>query len=512
MQPQLDLFNLAETPKAAPASKVPKAGEPVEKLPILDLTAPAAVPSPSVAVREEEPSVLTVSQLTRSIRSLIESQVGEVWVEGEVSNLRKQSSGHQYFTLKDSASQLACVLFSGNAAGLRGLKLADGQHVQAFGQVTVYEARGQYQMIVRLVQNRGEGVLQARYEALKRKLEAEGLFASERKRPLPRFPSCVGVVTSPTGAALRDFLNVLHRRHPGISVLISPVRVQGTGAAKEIAQAIREFNEPSRHNLPEVDVIVVTRGGGSIEDLWEFNEEEVARAIAASSIPVLSAIGHEIDFTIADFAADLRAPTPSAAAEILAADRLEVLDWLRQRATRIRHAVKNRLELLTTHIRALAGSSAFREPFRRLEELQQTLDRHDEALARCSETTVERGRNTLHRLTARLDTQSPAGMVEKTRLHSRWLKQKLDEQTRRLLLAWTTRLDRARGVLEALSPQGTLARGYTITLGPEGSPLTRAAQVAAGATLRTRFADGEVESFSAAQLTPPGGKDKKGAS
>ena len=277
-----------------------------------------------------EPRVHTVTEVTRRLRELIEREMGELWVEGEISNLRRQSSGHQYFTLKDDSCQLPCVLFSATAATLHGIKLADGQRVQVLGLISVYEPRGQYQMIVRLMQGRGAGALQARFEALKRKLAAEGLFESARKRALPRFPRRVGLVTSPTGAAIRDFLKVLHRRHPGIEVLIYPVRVQGRGASLEIAQAIRDFGFWSRIGLPEVDVIVVTRGGGSIEDLWEFNEEIVARAIAASPIPVLSAIGHEIDFTIADFVADLRAPTPSAAAEILAADRLEVLARLRQ--------------------------------------------------------------------------------------------------------------------------------------------------------------------------------------
>ena len=210
---------------------------------------------------------------------------------------------------------------AGPPPALHRIQLADGQCVQVLGLISVYEPRGQYQMIVRLVQARGAGTLQAKFEALKRKLAAEGLFESARKRPLPRFPRRLGLVTSPTGAAIRDFLKVLHRRQPGIEILIYPVRVQGRGASLEIARAIREFGDRSRGRLPAVDVIVITRGGGSIEDLWEFNEEIVARAIAASPVPVLSAIGHEIDFTIADFVADLRAPTPSAAAEILAADR-----------------------------------------------------------------------------------------------------------------------------------------------------------------------------------------------
>ncbi|HEY5743525.1 MAG TPA: exodeoxyribonuclease VII large subunit, partial [Terrimicrobiaceae bacterium] len=281
------------------------------------------------------PKIHTVTELTRRVREMIERGIGEVWVEGEISNHRRQTSGHHYFTLKDNNCQLQCVLFSGTAAAFRELKLVDGQCLQALGMLSVYEPRGQYQMIVRLVQGRGAGTLQAKFEALKQKLAAEGLFAPARKRPLPRFPRRVGLVTSPTGAAIRDFLKVLHRRHPGIEVLIHPVRVQGRGASWEIARAIRDFGDWHKTDLLEVDVIVLTRGGGSIEDLWEFNEEIVARAIAASPIPVLSAIGHEIDFTISDFVADLRAPTPSAAAEILAADRLEVLIHLKENLSRL---------------------------------------------------------------------------------------------------------------------------------------------------------------------------------
>ena len=283
----------------------------------------------------EETTVLSVWELTRSIRSLLESEVGTVWVEGEISNYRRQSSGHQYFTLKDERSQLPCVLFRGSNNLLTGPALADGLHVQARGEVTVYELRGQYQMIVQAVQPRGVGALQARFEALKRRLDAEGLFDAARKKPLPGFPVAVGIVTSPTGAALQDMLNILKRRAPWLRVVVHPVRVQGAGASLEIAEAIREFNlwaegagGPTHAGRPVVDLIVVARGGGSIEDLWEFNEEIVARAIAASGLPVVSAVGHEIDFTIADFAADLRAPTPSAAAELIAPDTAELLRQL----------------------------------------------------------------------------------------------------------------------------------------------------------------------------------------
>lgn len=440
-----------------------------------------------------EPAVLSVSELTRRVRGLLEDGFGAVWVEGEVSNLRKQSSGHQYFTLKDAGSQLSCVLFSRTAAGLRGIALSDGQNVQVFGEISVYEPRGQYQMIVKRVQNRGEGALQAKFEALKHKLAAEGLFETARKRPLPRFPRRIGLVTSPTGAAIRDFLNVLHRRHPGIEVVINPVRVQGRGAAAEIARAVGEFGEMESHGLPAVDVIVLTRGGGSLEDLWEFNEEVVARAIAASPVPVVSAVGHEIDFTIADFAADLRAPTPSAAAELLAADRVEVLARLRQDAARITRACRSHLDLTRSRLETLAGSAVLREPARRVREMQQTLDRAADALPQAARLTVERRRATLDRTAARLAALFPGHALAETRLQCRIILQRLGEPIRRELAARRARLDRAAGVLGSLNPDATLARGFTITMDETGRPLTSAAQVVPGRTLRTRFHDGEVE-------------------
>src|SRR5256714_5074086 len=259
--------------------------------------------------------VLTVSELTRSIRGTLEVKFNAVWVQGEVSNYKAHPNGHQYFTLKDARTQIACVIWRDTMAPLRQ-PLTDGARIQILGTVSVFEARGQYQISVQMVQPFGRGALQAKFEALKLKLEAEGLFDPARKRPLPKFPKRIGIVTSPSGAAVRDILNILRRRAPWLSILINPVRVQGTGAAQEIAVAIRELATPNENFAP-VDLIVVTRGGGSIEDLWEFNEEIVARTIASVETPIVSAVGHEIDFTICDFVADLRAPTPSAAAELI---------------------------------------------------------------------------------------------------------------------------------------------------------------------------------------------------
>src|SRR5216117_2678494 len=281
--------------------------------------------------------VLTVSELTTQLKRLLEKSIGLVWVTGEVTNLRLQNSGHVYFTLKDANAQINCVLFRGESVQSRDL-LQDGQKLIVQGDLTIYEPRGQYQLVVRAVELQGVGALQLAFERLKRKLQAEGLFAPERKRPLPKYPQRIGLVSSPTGAAIRDVLHVIQRRNPGLDILFVPCRVQGEGASQEIAAAIRLLNQFSRSveslnrstaqafaastlprlNAPtSIDLILLTRGGGSLEDLWAFNEEVVARAIFESLVPVVSAVGHEIDFTIGDFIADVRAATPSAAAEII---------------------------------------------------------------------------------------------------------------------------------------------------------------------------------------------------
>src|SRR5437868_13135011 len=271
---------------------------------------------------QQTSKVFTVAELTRQIRGALETRFGAVWVQGEISNYRLQPSGHRYFTLKDQRAAISCVIFR-NTLPPTAAAIADGAQVQVYGNVSVFEARGQYQLNVQILQTRGAGLLQAKFEALKRKLEAAGLFDSARKRALPKFPKRIGIVTSPSGAAIRDILNVLSRRAPNVHVLINPVRVQGVSAAAEIAVAIKEFGRPNDSWEP-IDLIVIARGGGSIEDLWEFKEEIVARAIFHSPIPIVSAVGHEIDFTIADFVADLRAPAPSAAAELIVPDVAEL--------------------------------------------------------------------------------------------------------------------------------------------------------------------------------------------
>lgn len=438
-------------------------------------------------------TVLTVSQLTREIRSLLEERVGEVWVEGEVSNFRLQSSGHQYFTLKDEESQLSCVMFRGQASRA-GVRLADGVQVQAFGQITVYAARGQYQMVVRMIQPRGLGALQARFEALKRRLQEEGLFDQAHKKPVPQYPNIVALVTSPTGAAVRDMLNILTRRAPWIRILIFPVRVQGQGAEMEIARAIGQLNQAAAAGLPRPDTIVVGRGGGSLEDLWCFNEEVVARAIYASEVPVISAVGHEIDFTISDFVADLRAPTPSAAAELLAPDLTE----LRRHFDHIARTLKLRAGSVIEHhgrvIDLISRGALLREPQRHLLEAVQMLDDMEASLP----GTIQ------NRLRGVAD-----GLVEKQQVLSRFHPVKLlaeaghriELASHRMQQGVQHRLERLEDrirsredMLRHLGPEAVLARGFSFTMDARGRVVTDADQLRAGDELLTQLAKGRVRS------------------
>ena len=450
-------------------------------------------PTPSSDLQtSKDLEVFSVTRLTRHIADLLEEGIGSVWVEGEISNLRVQSSGHSYFTLKDASSQLSCVLFARTASGI-GIRLRDGQQVQLQGKIGVYEPRGQYQLIVRLVQEKGVGMLQARFEELKRRLDAEGLFAPERKRPLPRFPGRIGVVTSPTGAAIRDFLNVLHRRHPGLRVVIHPVRVQGKGAAAEIAAAISEFSTGS-DVLGAVDVVVVTRGGGSIEDLWEFNEEVVARAIASCSVPVVSAVGHEIDFTIADFSADFRAPTPSAAAEILAADGGELMERCRALAVRIGREAVTHCERLISRTDLAFSSTLFREPARRIAEIGQTLDRAEEDLEGVLGNRLDVIRSRLSTSEIQLSSSRPDHHIAVMRHQVIAVTDRMENHLHRLREREAGRLARVESALWALSPEATLRRGFSITRSAGGRVLTSASQVNKGDQIFTQLAEGEIES------------------
>jgi exodeoxyribonuclease VII large subunit len=410
--------------------------------------------------------IFTVGELTRQIRGTLETKFRSVWVQGEISNYKLHPSGHQYFTLKDPRAQLACVIWRDTIAP-PGQSLVDGSQVQVYGTVTVFEARGQYQLNVQILQPRGVGLLQAKFEALKRKLEAEGLFAAEHKRPLPKFPRRIGIVTSPSGAAIRDMINVLHRRAPWLRILVNPVRVQGTGAAQEIAVAIRELALPNEAFAP-LDLVVVTRGGGSIEDLWEFNEEIVARAIFHSAVPIVSAVGHEIDFTISDFVADLRAPTPSSAAELIAPDIIDL---------------QRRIDGCT---RALS-----RQLLNRARDAQQRLDHARETLQRCLTHKLDSYRRNLAHVTRALQARSPARELMMRRNRFADLHRRLVASPARLLENARHRFERIQGILRVLGPDATLRRGYSITMNERGKIIRTIAAVRLKMKIRTRVSDGE---------------------
>jgi len=434
----------------------------------------------------------TVSRLNHEVRTCLEGQFGNVWVEGEISNLRRQPSGHQYFSLKDESAQVSCVLFRSAGAGATALR--DGMKVELSGEVSVYEQRGQYQIIVRRVQPRGAGELEARLRALQEKLRAEGLFDQARKKPLPPHPTRVGVVTSPAGAAIRDFLHVLRRRAPHISVFIAPVRVQGRGAAAEISDAVARFATPGRSGFPPVDVIVVTRGGGSLEDLWEFNEETVARAIAASGVPVISAVGHEIDFTTSDLAADVRAPTPSAAAEILSTDRAETLDRLRSFLRRLHRDAGVHLAGHRTQLELRTASGVFRLPLRRIEDLRLQADDLHERSSAAVLAQVEFLQERTDKAHAVLAARSPAARLSSLGDRLAALRHRRDLAASSFLRERRQQHSRHAHALELLGPRQTLARGFTITMDAKRRPLTSAERAAAEKEIITLFADGEIKS------------------
>ena len=444
---------------------------------------------------EQTRKVLSVSELTTQIKRLLEKQVGQVWVSGEVTNFRAQSSGHMYFTLKDAGAQLNCVLFRGEAVAHRD-SLADGQKVLLHGDVTVYEARGQYQLIVREVELQGVGALQIAFEKLKQKLAADGLFTPERKRPLPAYPQRIGLVTSPTGAAIRDVLHVVLRRNPALEIILAPCRVQGDGAAAEIAAAIRLLNEFRIQN-PEsrIDLVLLTRGGGSLEDLWAFNEEVVARAIFESAIPVVSAVGHEIDFTISDFVADLRAATPSAAAEIITEGVFASREFVADAALTMRQRVRQRLARELEDFETTAARLARVHPRRRFNESLQRLDDLHAGLLRCVKSGVRQRAVAWRDLAGRLLRVRPAQLVRQ------WREGFLDERRRLRELAAVrlrelkNRFGATAARLKLLGPEQVLARGYSITMdAATGQVLREAARVKAGQRLKTRLKSGEVRS------------------
>ncbi|MFH1995763.1 MAG: exodeoxyribonuclease VII large subunit [Candidatus Omnitrophota bacterium] len=362
----------------------------------------------------DQVKIYSVSEITRSVRVLLEDAYRDVWVEGEVSNFRLHTSGHMYFVLKDAASVLRCAMFRGANQRLK-FTIDNGMKVVCFGSVSVYEPRGEYQLIVRDLEPKGLGALQLAFQQLKERLLKEGLFDESRKRVIPMLPYRIGVVTSPTGAAIRDIMNVAKRRFSNIEIIINPAQVQGAQASAEIAKAVGEFNEWNR-TLPadrKVDCLIVGRGGGSLEDLWAFNEEVVARAIAASEIPVISAVGHEIDHCISDFVADKRAPTPSAAAEMILPRKEELVETIKILSRRMKNAVVSKIDLLGERLLALKSTYALRQPVNLLRQYQQRVDELGRNLFRAVGHLLETNNECVKRLSGKLDVLSPTAILKR---------------------------------------------------------------------------------------------------
>jgi exodeoxyribonuclease VII large subunit len=437
------------------------------------------MPSDDFFLREETPAppsiagstpelAFSVSTLTGVIRDVLEESLGQVWVAGEISNFRNPGSGHLYFTLKDASATLSAVMFRNDAARLN-FPLRDGLAVIARGNITVYEARGQYQIQVEQLRPRGQGSLQEKFEALKRKLGAEGLFDPARKRGLPVFPETIGIVTSLQGAVLQDFTRILKRRAPGIRILVRGVRVQGEGAAQEIADAISAFNRENTGDKA-VEVIVIARGGGSLEDLWQFNEEIVARAIAASDIPTISAVGHETDFTIADFVADLRAPTPSAAAELVSREWKDWREEVGDLSKRMERAVLGMLRERRSEWERLRQSYVFREPGRVIAQMQQRVDDLTDLLRSGLQHGVEERRHELDKLSLRWAAVDPRQVIARQRER---------------LSQWEARL-------RTLGPAATLQRGYALVLDRDGRIIREAKPSQVGNAATVRLAKGSL--------------------
>jgi exodeoxyribonuclease VII large subunit len=444
---------------------------------------------------EQTRRVLSVSELTTQVKRLLEKQIGSVWVSGEITNFRAQASGHIYFTLKDAGSQLSCVLFRNESVPHREL-LKDGQKVLLQGEITVYEARGNYQLLVHAVELQGIGALQIKFEQLKQKLAAEGLFAPERKRPLPRYPQRIGLVTSPTGAAIRDVLHVIQRRHPGLEIVLAPCRVQGDGAAEEIAEAIRSLNafnlQPSTFNL---ELILVTRGGGSLEDLWAFNEEAVARAIFESELPVVSAVGHEIDFTIADFVADFRAATPSAAAEIITEGMFASLEFVTGATGTMNFRARQSVARLREEFENVSQRFSRVHPKRWLDEQTQQLDDLLAEMARSSKQGSRERNVGAQNLTTRMLRLRPGQIVKQHRDGLRAATKRLREQARHQMANARSLFATQDARLRLLGPEQVLSRGYSITQDAATGEILRDAKlVKPGQRIRTRLKSGEIQS------------------
>ncbi|WP_312973945.1 exodeoxyribonuclease VII large subunit [Atlantibacter sp.] len=436
----------------------------------------------------QSPAIYTVSRLNQTVRMLLEQQMGQVWISGEISNFTQPASGHWYFTLKDDGAQVRCAMFR-NSNRRVTFRPQHGQQVLVRANITLYEPRGDYQIIVESMQPAGVGLLQQQFEQLKQKLSQEGLFDAHHKQPLPSPAHQIGVITSKTGAALHDILHVLQRRDPSLPVVIYPTAVQGDDAPAQIVHAIELANQRA-----ECDVLIVGRGGGSLEDLWSFNDERVARAIFASRIPIVSAVGHETDVTIADFIADLRAPTPSAAAEVVSRNQQELLRQIQGQQQRLEMAMDYFFANLQQRFTRLHHRLQQQHPQLRLARQQTTLERLRQRLNNAVENRLRQGTQQHQRVTQRLYQQQPQGRIHRAQTRIQQLEYRLSQVITARLGGTKQRFGTAIAQLEAVSPLATLARGYSVTTATDGKVLKKSKQVKAGDTLTTRVEDGLIES------------------
>jgi len=437
-----------------------------------------------------------VSELTERIRDLLEGHFGDVWVEGEVSNCRAAQSGHVYFTLKDAQAQIRCVCFRDQVRALK-FRPEDGLHVTVRGSLGVYELRGEYQIYVSYIEPVGLGALQLAFEQLKKKLEAEGLFHEARKKPLPVLPRCIGVVTSPTGAAIRDILRVLKRRFANVHVQIYPVKVQGDGAAAEIAAGVRYFNRAKF-----ADVLIVARGGGSLEDLWAFNEEAVARAIAESKIPVISGVGHETDFTIADFVADLRAPTPSAAAEIVVRSRVEFERNISEHQRHIVQRMRYMISQWRHHVRDLETHRGFRRLEILVRRRHQQVDEFSSALAIVLRLRLATARQRLTRAGTRISSFDLRSRADTLRGRIEQQRTALQSALDRRLIAKRHQYEKVKLQLDERDPLRLLERGYAVAYDAKGKVLRSPDQVNLGDDISVRLARGRLDATVGRKTNP----------
>ena len=431
--------------------------------------------------------IYSVSRLNQTARKLLEQGLARIWLEGELSNIARPSSGHLYFTLKDSKAQIRGAMFSSRNRLLR-FKMEEGMQVVVRAKISLYEPRGDYQLIAEYMEEAGDGVLQRAYEALKLKLETEGLFDSANKQPLPLLPKRIGVITSPSGAAIRDVVSVLKRRFPAIPVLVYPVPVQGKDAGREIAAMIK--TAAARN---ECDVLVLTRGGGSLEDLWAFNEEIVARAIFDCRIPLVSAVGHEVDFTIADFVADQRAPTPSVAAELVSPDKDEWLTRVSHLQTRSGRHIQQDLIDRRQRLDWLNKRLQLRHPGQYLRQQVQRLDEFEQRIRLSIHSNFSNLQSSLHEKLARLKQATPGHRIARYRLQQHGLLQRLNTATGILLEGRKQQLATACRTLDAVSPLATLERGYAIVTRPDSNKIIRrTSDIKTGEQIETRLTDGRL--------------------